>query len=98
MPASNLPWDSEAEQALKRVPFFVRAMVRRKVSERVAGRGGDQVTFADFQEAEARFKAVMGGKSEEELKSMVPAENAEGVEMFLIEGCHHDHHHEHPSP
>ena len=40
MPAQDLPWDQEAEQALKRVPFFVRGMVRRKVNERVAARGG----------------------------------------------------------
>jgi dissimilatory sulfite reductase (desulfoviridin) alpha/beta subunit len=89
MPAQDLPWDQEAEQALKRVPFFVRGMVRRKVNERVAARGGASVTNADFQEAEARFKSVTAGKSEDELKKMLPAENAEGAQLLIIESCHH---------
>jgi len=89
MPAPNLPWDSDAELALRRVPFFVRGMVRRKVNERVAERGGELVTYADFQEAEDRFKSVMGGKSEDELKRMIPSDNTEGAQMLIVESCHH---------
>ena len=89
MAAPNLPWNNDAEQALKRVPFFARALVRRKVTERVAARGQAAVTLADFQEAEARFHSVTSGKSEQALKAMMPVENAQGAELLLVEACHH---------
>ncbi len=83
-------WDSEASAALNKVPFFVRGLVRRKVEDRVISRGGSAVTAADFREAEARFKAVMGGKSEDKLKTMLPQDNEPGAEMVVVETCHNE--------
>jgi dissimilatory sulfite reductase (desulfoviridin) alpha/beta subunit len=84
----SLSWDRDAEANLKRVPFFMRKMVRNKVEERVKKRAGKRVTLSDFQEAEARFKNVTTGKSNEELLAMMPVENRMGVEMVVIETCH----------
>lgn len=84
---SALPWDPRAEAALGRVPFFVRSLVRRKVEDRVAASGGRRVGLEDFQEAEAAFRAVSAGKSQKELKAMLPAENRPGVGMVVVEAC-----------
>lgn len=86
---SGMIWDKDAEKALKRVPFFARGMVRRKVEERVAKRGSSRVTLADYQEAESRFKSVMSGKTTSELRHMLPAENVSGAEMVVLENCQH---------
>lgn len=84
---SNLPWDSPAQAALKRAPLFVRPLVRRKVEERVRAAGGRRVALADFQEAEARFRAVLGGRGEEELKNMMPTDNTPGARMVVVQSC-----------
>ena len=83
-----LDWEPEAELALRSVPFFARGLVRRKVNERVAMRGGDRVTLADFREAEARFRAVSAGRPQKELEKMMPRDNEPGVELLVIESCH----------
>lgn len=46
-----MDWDREAAAAVERAPFFVRRMVRRKVEDYVAARGGTRVTLADVQSA-----------------------------------------------
>lgn len=84
---THLPWEPEAEAALRKVPFFVRSLVRRKVEEKVAARGGRVVTAGDFAEAEARFRAVAGGRSQRELAEMLPVPNRPGVEMVRLEVC-----------
>ena len=86
----NPAWQPEAEQALKKVPRMVRPLARRKINEQVLADGRDLVTLADYQQAEARFKSVMGNKSEAELKKLMPAENRPGVEMVLIETCRNE--------
>ncbi len=48
-------WNSEAEQAIKRVPIFVRKMVRRKVEEHARKMGADDVTILHVKEAKRRF-------------------------------------------
>ncbi len=83
-------WEKQAEKALTKVPFFVRGMVRRKVGERVRKSGRDRVTIEDFREAEARFRAVAGNKSDDELKRMVPMDNVPGVGMVVVESCHNE--------
>ncbi|MBA4386607.1 MAG: hypothetical protein C0404_01420 [Verrucomicrobia bacterium] len=85
---ASIPWDKAAEQELARVPFLVRSLVRNKVSDRVAEKGGERVTLADFREAEQKFRAVMGGKGGKELEGMMPAENKPGAPMVDIEICH----------
>lgn len=84
----EIPWDKDAERALGRVPFFVRAMVRKKVNERVAQRGGARVSHADFEEARERFHSVLGEKPEKELQSMMPRANEPGAPLVIIETCH----------
>lgn len=86
----DVVWEKDAEQALGRVPFYARGLVRRKLEERVRSRGGQSVTLADFREAEARFRAVAAGKSEREMERMMPRENSVGAEMVVIESCHSD--------
>lgn len=85
---ARLNWETEAESALKRVPVFVRPLVRRKVEDRVRKGGCSSVTLAHFQEAEARFRAVTAGRSEQELKDMLPRENKPGTETVVITACH----------
>ncbi len=84
---AQLAWDSPAQEALRGVPFFVRALARRKVEEQVAAQGRDRVTLEDFAQAQARFKAVMAGKSQAELQTMLPTQNQPGVEMVILEAC-----------
>ncbi len=83
----RLTWESQAQEALKRVPVLVRPLARRKIEERVGASGRRVVTVADFAEAEARFKAVAGGRSGEEIKAVLPAANEPGVEMVILEAC-----------
>jgi anaerobic sulfite reductase subunit C len=83
----RLAWDKDAEEAMKRAPFFVRSLARRKVEERVAAAGRDRVSLADVQEAEARFKAVRGGRSDQELAQVMPQKNKPGVPMVVLESC-----------
>lgn len=83
----GIAWAPEAAQALKGVPLLVRPLARRKVEERVRGEGRDQVSLADFAAAEARFRAVMGGRSEKELAQLMPAANRPGAELVVLESC-----------
>lgn len=83
----RLAWDQEAEDAIKKAPFFVRKLARKKVEERVAAAGRDRVSLADVQEAEARFKAVRGGRSDQELAQLMPQENKPGLPMVVLESC-----------
>lgn len=83
----QLSWDSDATAALGKVPFLVRPLARRKVEERVAAQGRSRVNLSDFAEAEARFRAVMGGRSEKELEGLLPQENRPGVSLTVLEAC-----------
>lgn len=83
----GIAWAPEAAQALGGVPVLVRHLARRKVEEQVRGQGRDQVALADFAVAEARFRAVMGGRSEPELAQLLPSENRPGAEMVVLESC-----------
>jgi len=87
---AEITWAKEAEKELKKVPFFARPLVRRKVEERVKARGGSRVALADYREAEARMKAVLAGKTEGELQAMMPRSNQPGAPMVAVEVCHHE--------
>ncbi|RJX34234.1 MAG: 4Fe-4S dicluster domain-containing protein [Desulfarculus sp.] len=82
-----ISWDPAAERALKRVPSLVRPLVRRKVAERVANSGRRQVSLADFEQAEARFKALRGGRSDQELAGLLPVANRPGAPLLVLEAC-----------
>jgi dissimilatory sulfite reductase (desulfoviridin) alpha/beta subunit len=66
-----MTWDSEAEETLRRVPFFVRHRVRNKVEEEVAAAGRKRVTKADLEKSKRR-----------QLKRL-----SEGVKGYTLEAC-----------
>jgi dissimilatory sulfite reductase (desulfoviridin) alpha/beta subunit len=67
----KMTWDSEAEKILRRVPFFVRTKVRKKVEEEVAAAGRNRVTKTDLEESKRNH-----------LKRL-----SEGVKGFSVEAC-----------
>jgi dissimilatory sulfite reductase (desulfoviridin) alpha/beta subunit len=50
-----MKWSSDAEAALKKVPFFVRSKVRKTIELQVGEKNKKQVTLADVQKAQKRF-------------------------------------------
>lgn len=50
-----MKWTSEADAAIKKVPFFVRNKVRRRVEREAAGEGHNEVTLADVKATQKRF-------------------------------------------
>ena len=52
-------WSQEAEQAVKKVPFFVRKKVRARVEKEAAGAGKKTVSLADVKRTQARFLSNM---------------------------------------
>ena len=48
-------WSRQAEEAVSRVPFFVRKRVRRKVEEEAARKGGREVTLEHVDSCRQRF-------------------------------------------
>lgn len=67
----KMTWDSEAEKTLRRVPFFVRTKVRKKVEEEVAAAGRNRVTKTDLEESKRKH-----------LKRL-----SEGVKGYSVEAC-----------
>ena len=54
-----MKWSSEAEEAMKKVPFFVRKKVRKKIELYVQEQGRNRVTLADTKAARKQFLANM---------------------------------------
>ena len=52
-------WSREAEDAVKKVPFFVRKKVRARVEKEAAAAGKKSVALADVNTSQARFLANM---------------------------------------
>ena len=50
----KITWTAEAERTLRRVPFFVRHRVRKKVEEEVAAAGRERVSLADLEASKRR--------------------------------------------
>lgn len=67
----KITWDSEAEKTLRRVPFFVRNRVRKKVEEDVAAAGRNRVTQTDLEESKRKHMKRLG----------------EGVKGYTLEAC-----------
>jgi len=67
----TIGWDGDAEQLLRRVPFFVRHRVRKKVEEDVTAAGRSRVTVADLEESKRR-----------QLQRL-----SEGVKGYTLETC-----------
>jgi anaerobic sulfite reductase subunit C len=51
----TLPWSSEAEKAISRVPFFVRRRVRRRVEAEARDAGAAQVNLEHVQACQQKF-------------------------------------------
>ncbi|MBW1997756.1 MAG: 4Fe-4S dicluster domain-containing protein [Deltaproteobacteria bacterium] len=66
-----MKWTQEAEEAIKRVPFFVRKRVRARVEEEVKKRGRETVSLHDLRQAQRRFLDRM----------------SEEVQGYRMEGC-----------
>ncbi len=57
-----MKWTSEAEEAIKNVPFFVRKRVRARVEKEAGAAGNPVVSLADVKATQARFLANMGSE------------------------------------
>ena len=51
-----MKWTEEAEDAIRKVPFFVRKKVRKRVEKEAAGAGKTQVTLAGVKNTQARHR------------------------------------------
>lgn len=54
-----MEWTTEADEAVKKVPFFVRKKVRLRVEEYTTAAGKKVVSLADVKTAQARFLSKM---------------------------------------
>ena len=54
-----MKWSQEAEQAVAKVPFFVRRLVRKRVEEEASGKGARVVELAHVTACRTRFLANM---------------------------------------
>ena len=50
-----MKWSREAEEAVSRVPFFVRKRVKKRVEEEAAARGAGEVTLEHVKACQRRF-------------------------------------------
>ncbi|MFC1891110.1 4Fe-4S dicluster domain-containing protein [Thermodesulfobacteriota bacterium] len=66
-----MKWNEEAEKSMKRVPFFVRKRVKKKIEEEASSRGADEVTLEHVKTSQDRFL----NKMEDEVKG------------FQVESC-----------
>jgi Proto-chlorophyllide reductase 57 kD subunit len=54
--AKQITWDPEADRRIKRSPFLMRRFIRKRIEERVAGRGRTHVTEADVDESARMYR------------------------------------------
>ena len=52
----RITWDPEADRRIKRSPFLMRRFIRKRIEERVAGRGRTHVTEADVDESASMYR------------------------------------------
>ena len=52
----QITWDPEADRRIKRSPFLMRRFIRKRIEERVAGRGRTHVTEADVDESASMYR------------------------------------------
>ncbi len=57
-----MQWTAEAEEAVKKVPFFVRKRVRSRVEKEAAAAGKTRVTLADVKTTQKRFLSNMSSE------------------------------------
>ena len=54
-----MKWTAEAEDAIKKIPFFVRKRVRARVEKEAEGEGKSLITIAEVKATQARFLSKM---------------------------------------
>ena len=54
-----MKWTAEAEDAIKKVPFFVRKRVRSRVEKEAEGEGKPLITLAEVKATQAKFLSKM---------------------------------------
>ncbi|MBI4965252.1 MAG: 4Fe-4S binding protein [Desulfomonile tiedjei] len=54
-----MKWSKQAEEAVSRVPFFVRRRVRKRVEEEATRSGGNEVTLEHVKACQKRFLSNM---------------------------------------
>jgi anaerobic sulfite reductase subunit C len=54
-----MKWTAEAEDAIKKIPFFVRKRVRTRVEKEAEGEGKPLITIAEVKATQARFLSKM---------------------------------------
>ncbi len=52
----QITWDPEADRRIKRSPFLMRRFIRKRIEDRVAGRGRTHVTEADVDESAGMYR------------------------------------------
>jgi hypothetical protein len=52
----RITWDPEADRRIKRSPFLMRRFIRKRIEDRVAGRGRTHVTEADVDESAGMYR------------------------------------------
>ncbi|MBR9985700.1 MAG: 4Fe-4S binding protein [Desulfosarcina sp.] len=57
-----MKWTDQAEAAVKRVPFFVRKKVRRRVEKEAADAGKSRVSLSDVNATQARYLKKMSSE------------------------------------
>lgn len=57
-----MDWTSEADDAVRKVPFFVRKKVRARVEAEVEAAGKGRVTLAEVRATQARYLKKMGSE------------------------------------
>lgn len=57
-----MKWSAEADKAVRKVPFFVRKKVRRRVENEAADAGKKTITLADVKATQARFLKKMSNE------------------------------------
>ncbi|UCD88609.1 MAG: sulfite reductase, partial [Desulfobacterales bacterium] len=57
-----MKWSSDAEAAVKKVPFFVRKKVRSRVENEALAAGKKVVSLADVKAAQARYLKQMSSE------------------------------------
>jgi anaerobic sulfite reductase subunit C len=58
----DMKWTEEAEQAISKVPFFVRRRIRKKVEVEAMRRGSEMVTIEHVKETRKKFLRDMDGE------------------------------------
>ncbi|MBA3388124.1 MAG: PCP reductase family protein, partial [Rubrobacter sp.] len=52
----EITWDVEADRRIKRSPFLMRRFIRKRIEDRVSGRGRTHVTEADVDESAGMYR------------------------------------------